>query len=496
MVSSIPKQVEEVAKILTKGGFEAYLVGGCVRDSLLGRKPKDWDIATNAIPEQIIALFEKTHYENSFGTVTIVLEGEDDLSLREIQVTPYRTEGSYSDKRHPDTVSFSTSIKNDLARRDFTINAIAFNLFSRETIDPFDGTKDIEQRLIRAVGNAEERVGEDALRMLRAIRLSVELDFSIENETAEAIVRLSSTIESISAERIRDEFTKIIESPNPMIGVILSQKLGILKVIIPELEEGIGVEQNGEHVYEVFEHILRALQHAADRGWPLSIRLAALFHDIGKPRTRRWSPEKKDWTFYGHEVVGARMTKKILERLRFIRNIIDDVTSLVRYHMFFSDTEKISLSAVRRTVRNVGSEHIWDLMNVRSCDRIGMNRPKETPYRLHKYHSMIEEALRAPTSVAMLKIDGRRLMDVTRETPSPRIGSILHALLEEALDDPSINTVKYLEERAIKLSQLPDAELKERGESGKEKKEEVEEGELSKIRAKHGIKPHDSARGK
>ena len=488
MVSPIPKQIEEISQTLKESGFEAYLVGGCVRDSLRGRKPKDWDIATNALPEQIIALFEKTHYENSFGTVTIVLEGEDDLSLREIQVTPYRTDGSYSDKRHPDTVSFSTSIKHDLARRDFTINAIAFNLFSRETIDPFDGTKDIEQRLIRAVGNAEERVGEDALRMLRAIRLSVELDFSIENETAEAIVRLSSTIESISAERIRDEFTKIIESPNPMIGVILSQKLGILKVIIPELEEGIGVEQNGEHVYEVFEHILRALQHAADRGWPLPIRLAALFHDIGKPRTRRWSPEKKDWTFYGHEVVGARMTKKILERLRFTRNIIDDVTSLVRYHMFFSDTEKISLSAVRRTVRNVGSEHIWDLMNVRSCDRIGMNRPKETPYRLRKYHSMIEEALRAPTSVAMLKIDGRRLMEVTRETPSPRIGSILHALLEEALDDPSINTVEYLEKRALELSLLSDAELKERGESGKEKKEEVEEGELSKIRAKHGIK--------
>ena len=467
-----------------------------MRDLLLNRKPRDWDITTNALPEQIIALFEKTHYENSFGTVTIVLEGDEDSSLREIQVTPYRTEGSYSDKRHPDTVSFSTSIKGDLSRRDFTINAIAFDPFSRETIDPFGGGKDIEKKLIRAVGVAEERVVEDALRMLRAIRLSVELDFSIENETAEAIGRLSKSIESISAERIRDEFTKIIESPNPMVGIILSHKLGILGIIIPELEEGVGVEQNGDHIYEVFEHMLRALQHAADRGWPLSIRLAALFHDIGKPRTRRWSDEKKDWTFYGHEVVGVKMTKKILERLRFTRNIIDDVTTLVRYHMFFSDTEKISLSAVRRTVRNVGRERIWDLMNVRSCDRIGMNRPKETPYRLRKYHSMIEEALRAPTSVQMLKIDGLRLMEVTRETPSPRIGYMLHALLEEALEDPSLNTEEYLEKRVLELSQLSDAELKKRGESGKEKKEEVEGGELAKIRAKYRIQPFDKPQGK
>ena len=486
-VDNIPKQIEKVAETLKEGGFEAYLVGGCVRDSLLGRKPRDWDIATNALPEQIIALFEKSHYENSFGTVTVVWEGEEDESLREVQITPYRTEESYSDKRHPDTVSFSTSIKDDLSRRDFTINAIALDHFSRETIDPFGGKEDIAKKVIRAVGDAQERLAEDALRMLRAIRLAVELDFSIDNETAEAISHLAPSIGSISAERIRDEFTKIIESPNPMVGVILSHKLGILPVIIPELEEGVGIEQNGEHIYEVFEHILRALQHAADRGWPLSIRLAALFHDIGKPRTRRWSDEKKDWTFYGHEVVGAKMTKKILERLRFTRNIIEDVTSLVRYHMFFSDTEKISLSAVRRTVRNVGPEHIWDLMNVRSCDRIGMNRPKETPYRLRKYHSMIDEALRAPTSVGMLKIDGLRLMEVTRETPSPRIGYILHALLEEALDDPSINTVEYLEKRAVELSQLSDTELKKKGESGKDKKEEVEEGELAKIRAKHGI---------
>jgi len=487
-VDTIPKQIEQVATTLKRGGFEAYLVGGCVRDALIGRKPKDWDITTNALPEQIIALFEKTHYENSFGTVTVVLEGEEDISLREVQVTPYRTEGSYSDKRHPDTVSFSTSIKDDLSRRDFTINAIAFDPFSRETVDPFNGRADLEKKLIRAVGDANERLAEDALRMLRAIRLAVELDFSIESETSEVINRLSSNIASISSERIRDEFIKIIESPNPMIGIILSHKMGILQVLIPELEEGVGVEQNGDHIYEVFEHILRALQHAADRGWPLPIRLAALFHDIGKPRSRRWTEEKKDWTFYGHEVIGAKMTKKILERLRFPRNIVEDVTSLVRYHMFFSDTEKISLSAVRRTVRNVGREHIWDLMNVRSCDRIGMNRPKETPYRLRKYHSMIEEALRAPTSVQMLKIDGSRLMSVTQETPSPRIGYMLHALLEEALENPDINNTEYLEKRALELSQLPDAELKKRGESGKEKKDEVEEGELAKIRAKHNIK--------
>lgn len=484
---TVPTQALTALKTLHSAGFEAYLVGGCVRDLLLNRKPKDWDITTNANPEQIINLFEKTYYENSFGTVSVIYEDAADETLKEIQITPYRTESSYSDKRHPDTVSFNATLIEDLSRRDFTGNAIAYNPENGDFVDPYGGQGDIKKSLIKAVGDPKERFAEDPLRILRAIRLAVELDFSIESTTAEAIHTSAALLQKVSGERIRDEFIRIIESQNPMIGIILSHSLGILQGIIPEIEEGIGIEQNGDHIYPVFEHILRALQHAADKKWPLHIRLAALFHDIGKPRTRRWSEEKKDWTFYGHEVVGAKMTQKIMERLRFPKKITNDVVTLVRYHMFFSDTDKISLSAVRRIVRNVGEELIWDLMNVRSCDRIGMNRPKETPYRLRKYHSMIDEALRAPTSVGMLKIDGASLMDVTRETPGPRLGFILHALLEEVLEDPSLNEEEYLKKRALELTQLSTKELAELGQKGKEKKEEVEEQELAKIHSKHGV---------
>ena len=247
------------------------------------------------------------------------------------------------------------------------------------------------------------------------------------------------------------------------------------------------MEQNQAHSYDVFEHSLRALQHAADKGWPLEVRLAALFHDVGKPKSRRFSDEKHDWTFHGHEVVGARMTKKILEDLRFSRETIEKVVALVRWHMFFSDPEKITLSAVRRVIRNVGKESIWDLINLRVCDRIGTGRPKEQPFRLRKYQAMIEEALRDPISVGMLALDGKGLMDVTREKPGPRIGWILHALLEEVLDDPKKNTKEHLEERAQKLAGLPDDELRKIGEEGKEKREEAEEAEIKDIQKKYYV---------
>jgi len=230
------------------------------------------------------------------------------------------------------------------------------------------------------------------------------------------------------------------------------------------------------------------VQHSADKKYGLEIRLTALFHDIGKPKTRRFSRETNQYTFYGHEVVGAKMTEKILRNLNFPTKTIDLVVKLVRWHMFFSDTEQISLSAVRRMVANVGKDHIWDLMNVRVCDRIGTGRPKENPYRLRKYKAMIEEALRDPVSVGMLKINGSRIMEVTKMPPNPKIGFILHALLEEVLENPKLNTAEYLEEKAIKLANLDETELKKLGKGGKDKKEEAEKEEVSKIRGKHGVK--------
>ena len=483
---SIPSEILEVMNTLEKAGFEAFLVGGCVRDLLLNRKPKDWDITTNAAPEEIIPLYEKTVYENNFGTVAIILENTEDKTLKQIEITPYRTEGKYSDKRHPDTVSFSKNINDDLSRRDFTVNALAYNPSKSQLIDLFEGIKDIKVKTIRTVGNSSDRFSEDALRMIRAIRFSCELGFAIESDTLQAIVETAQSISEISAERTRDEFIKIIMSPEPIVGIAMLQKTGMLKYIIPEIEQGIGCEQGGAHKFDVYEHLLQALQHSADKGWPLEIRLSALFHDIGKPKTRR-AGVKKAYTFYGHEVVGARMARVIMERMKFPKDTTELVTSLVRYHMFFSDTEQITLSAVRRVVRNVGVENIWTLMNVRECDRVGMAKV-EAPYRLRKYHAMIEQVLRDPISVSQLVVDGNVLMKELDVKAGPRMGWILNSLLEEVLDDPEKNTREYLDKRVGELNQLEDKSLKLLGEKAKQIKDEAEEKELGEIHRKHNVK--------
>ena len=286
---------------------------------------------------------------------------------------------------------------------------------------------------------------------------------------------------------MRDELMRIIGSDRPMDGLIMAQNMGILKFILPELEGGIGVKQNKAHAYDVWEHSLRTLQHAAKKKFPSHVRIAALFHDIGKPDTRRWSEEKKEWTFYGHDVVGARITKKILQRLKFPKDTIEIVSRLVRWHMFFSDTETITLSAVRRMISNVGKEYIWDLMDVRICDRIGTGRPKESPYRLRKYRAMVDEASRDPLTVGMLKINGEVIIRVTKINPGPKIGYILHALLEEVLDDPNKNSAEYLEKKALELSLLSEKELQERGEQGKTRRKNEEGKVIKEIRSRHWV---------
>jgi poly(A) polymerase/tRNA nucleotidyltransferase (CCA-adding enzyme) len=488
--NSIPREVVDIIETLEKARFSAYLVGGCVRDLFLGRAPKDWDITTNATPDKIQSLFTKTVYENVYGTVVIINESVADVTLKNIEVTPYRLESGYSDRRHPDTVKFSHNIKDDLQRRDFTINAIAVSLSNgaiKDIIDLYDGFSDIKDKVIRTVGNPVDRFSEDALRMMRAIRLSVELGFTCNKETFTAIQGHHSLIKEIAIERIREEFVKILMSPEPMKGIIMLNETGLLKHFLPELEKAIKVDQKGSHIYDVWEHLLRSLQLTADKNWPLDVRLAALFHDIGKPQTQRFSRETDRYTFYGHEVVGSRETRKILERMKFSRATIEKVTKLVRWHMFFSDTEQITLSAVRRMIVNVGKENIWDLMNLRVGDRIGMGRPKENPYRLRKYKSMIDQALVDPISVGMLKINGVRIMEVCKIPAGPQIGFILHALFNEVLDDPKLNTSKYLEKKALELGALPDSELRKLGVEGKERKVEEDQKTLKEIQKKHHV---------
>jgi tRNA nucleotidyltransferase (CCA-adding enzyme) len=503
--SKIPTYVTHVTETIEKAGFEAFLVGGCVRDLLMDRTPKDWDITTNARPEEIMPLFNKTIYENAFGTVFIciskvspetkaesvthVTKTEEISNLKDkyhiVDVTTYRTEAKYTDFRHPDTVSFSNNIEDDLKRRDFTINAMAYSPNKGHIVDLYKGQDDIKDKTIRAVGNARDRFTEDALRMLRAIRFSTQLDFAISYDTMQAIVDNSKLLQKISSERIHDEFTKIIESKNPSLGIGMLLKLSLLKYILPELEEGTGCEQGGVHLYDVFEHCVHALQHAADKNFSTEVRLAALFHDIGKPRTRR-PGQKKEYTFYGHEVVGARMAKIIMERLKYPKKTTDLVVSLVRNHMFFSDTAQITLSAVRRIIQKVGKEHIWELMEIRECDRVGMKKA-EAPYRLRKYHAMIEEVLHDPISVGQLALDGQIMITELGMRPSPRMGWVLHALLEEVLEDPQKNNIDHLKTRAVELNTLSDEELKALGEKAKEAKEELEEREVEKLHKKHGV---------
>ncbi|MDP3661521.1 MAG: HD domain-containing protein [bacterium] len=534
-VFEIPDEVAKVAETLEKDGFEAHLVGGCVRDLLVRRKPTDWDITTDAKPEEIQKIFKESFYENEYGTVGVVT-GSEDPTLKVVEVTPYRLEGAYSDKRRPDSVSFSTNLEDDLKRRDFTINAIALKLgeeikeksditthnhkghndfrkgqinnskghmsvrnvlynskghyksYKGHITDPYKGQEDIGKGLIKTVGNPLERFSEDGLRLLRAVRIAAELGFMIENETADAIFKNNELLKEIASERVRDEFTKIIMSDCPMEGITLCSKLGLLQHFVPELEVSFHVKQNKAHSFDVGEHLLRTVAHGAKKEFPLEVRLASLFHDISKPETRRWSEEKKDWTFYGHDVVGARVAAKILERLKFPMKLIEKVTKLVRWHMFFSDTEVITHSAVRRLLMNVGKENIWDLMNVRACDRIGTGRPKESPYRLRKYHSMIEEVLHDPITVGMLKIKGGEVMDVAKIQPSQKIGFILHALLEEVLEEPTKNRHEYLTKRTLELSALSDKELEKLGKQGKERRVETEEERVNEIRGKYWVK--------
>lgn len=477
----IPAEVRATTTTLEEAGFEAYLVGGCIRDIIMGTEPKDWDICTSATPEQIQAVFPDSFYENAFGTVGVKTE------MGVIEVTPYRVESEYSDGRRPDSVQFSLNIQDDLGRRDFTMNAIAYNPTSQTFVDPFNGQKDIADHMIRAVGVARDRFQEDGLRIMRLIRFVAQLQFGIDSETFEAAMDTKDILVVISKERIRDEFTKLVLSDNPSLGLMYAEKLGILSYITPSLQEAVKVQQNGCHVYDVFEHLVRSLQCAADKKYTLELRLAALFHDIGKPPTRQWSNENKDYTFYGHEVVGAKIAKKVLNELKFSHETVDKVTKLIRWHMFFSDTDQITHSAVRRMIANVGRDNIWDLINLRICDRVGTGRPKEDPYRLRKYMSLIEEVLTDPTDVSMLKVDGNDLMKGLKVKPGPIIGKLLHILLDLCLENPDLNTKEVLLEEARKLLALPNETIERLYMKALHTKQEENEAKINKIKKNYRV---------
>jgi poly(A) polymerase/tRNA nucleotidyltransferase (CCA-adding enzyme) len=491
----IPKEISDILKALEGARFEAFLVGGCVRDSLRGAEPKDWDIATNAKPEQIQKIFSDSVYENEFGTVG-VKTGSENERLKIVEVTTYRIEGKYSDKRHPDSVKFAKTIEEDLSRRDFTVNAMALRIQNEkvenknenekiEIVDIFGGRNDLKNKLIRAVGNPEDRFQEDALRMLRAVRFACQLDFEIENKTLEAIQNEANLLKHVSIERIRDEFEKIIMTPKAAWGVQTLYEVGLLKHILPELLEGVGVSQNKHHIYTVWEHNIRALDYAAGKNYSFEVRLASLLHDVGKPRTK--NGEGPDSTFYQHEYVGAKMTKKILENLKFSKQVVDYVTHLVKYHLFYYNVGEVTEAGVRRFLVRVGPENIDDLLKVREADRIGSGVPKAFPYKLRHLLFMIDKVKRDPISPKMLKIDGRQIMELLAIEPGPKVGHILNALLEEIIEDPKRNTEKYLEKRAKELNRLSDKELEDLRKKAENAKEEFEMSAEEEIKKKHKI---------
>jgi putative nucleotidyltransferase with HDIG domain len=482
----IPECVSQVTQKLEEAGFEAFLVGGCVRDHLMGVIPKDYDVTTSATPTEIIALFgeDQTFYDNPFGTVGIKTESEDS-SLKIIEVTPYRLESDYSDNRHPDSVTFSQKIEDDLSRRDFTINALAYSPSQRQLIDLYDGIKDIEEKRIKTVGNPDSRFKEDALRLMRAIRFAAQLNFVIEKDTFSSIYVNRETLKYVSRERIKDEFSKVLMTKNPSTGIFLLLQSGLLEYISKDLVNSVGVSQNKQaHLYDVFEHLVRSMQYGADQDFSFEIRLAALFHDIAKPHTKRTNNGKT--TFFGHEVVGERVTRVTLDSLKFSRETIDYVCLLIRWHMFFSDPDQITLTAVRRMLARVGETSMWDLIKLRQCDRIGSGRPNANPYRLRKYVSMVEEALKDPVSLKMLKVDGVLLMK-HGFAPGKQLGNVLYVLFDEVLEDPVKNTEEYLVTRATQLQSLSEKEIALMAQKGKDALKKENDEQVADIRKKYKV---------
>ena len=482
-LAKIPSSIKNIGKVLNNAGHEAFLVGGCVRDLISQKTPSDWDIATNAKPEEIQKLFKDSFYENNFGTVGIKTKNNN---LGIVEVTTYRTEGKYGNHRHPDKVSFAKNIEDDLQRRDFTINAIAVNLSSINDlpikfIDPYNGQLDIQKKIIRTVGSPIHRFSEDALRLMRAVRFSVQLNFKIEKETLKAIQENSQLLASISQERLRDELIKIIKSERPAKGITMLRKTGLLTHILPEIEKGVGVGQNRHHIYTVYEHLLLSLKFCPSK--KLSVKLAALLHDVAKPQTKRGDGTES--TFYNHDFIGARVAHRALTRLRFSQKIIEKVSLLIENHMFYYEVETVTPSSIRRLLRKVRPENIHDLIDLRIADRLGSNCPKAKPYKLRHLEYLIEKVSQDPISVKMLKVDGDQLKAKAGIAPGPKMGIILNILLGEVLEDLKRNKAKYLISRSKELNKKDLVLLKKQAREKIEVKK-IEEDQV--LKRKHWVK--------
>ncbi len=445
VAKQINNRLSYISEPFIKNNYEIYLVGGIVRDIILGKNidTVEYDLATNARPNEVKRLFRHVIPTGiKHGTVTVL---KDKINY---EVTTFRADGNYSDGRHPDNILFSDTIEDDLKRRDFTINAFAFNLKTKKLIDMFNGLGDLQNKIIRTIGRPDDRFQEDGLRLMRAIRFASVLGFIIEENTYRAVIKNNYMIKKVSMERIRDEFIKIIKSEKPSIGIELLRKTEILRYILPELLICYGVKQNKFHKYDVYHHILYSVDASPSDN--LAVRLAALFHDISKPFTkdRSFTDDKnKESTFYNHEIIGSIVAKKIMKRFKFSNELINRVEKLVRNHMFYY-TEEWSDSAVRRFIRKVGLDLLDDLYALRRADRVGNGTKKGESKHLELLKQHIEKILEEENafSVKDLNISGRDVMKIRNIPPSPEVGKILNYLLEIVLDDPKKNTYDELTE--------------------------------------------------
>ena len=422
----LPIEVMEIMTKFAKANFEIYVVGGAVRDILTGKIVSDWDFTTNATPEEILKIYPDGFCDNIYGTVGLTVEGYD----KPFEITTFRTEHGYSDNRRPDTVSWGKTLKEDLERRDFTINAMAFD--GNKIIDLYDGQKDLNIKIVRAVGDASERFNEDALRMMRAVRIAGELNFKIEEKTFEAIQTNSALINKIAKERVKDELFKILKSNNPYTGILHLKETGLMQEIIPEMTKCFGVEQKSpsrHHIYDVGQHLLMSLKECKSID-PVT-RFATLIHDIGKPQTFRKLPTGVI-TFYNHEMVSTRIAENLAERLKFSTKEREKLVKLVRFHQFTVDENQTD-SAIRRFITNVGLEYVQDMLDLRVADRLG-GGARETSWRLEEFKKRLVEVQKQPFSIKDLKISGRDVMEELDIPAGPKVGEILSKLFSEVVE--------------------------------------------------------------
>jgi len=444
-------EIKNVFSIFKKNDFQIYLVGGAVRDLLLGKTPTNFDFTTNATPEQIQSFFPDSFYHNTYGTVSIPVKTHSYASLQKniIEITPFRKESNYSDLRHPQKIDWARTLKEDLSRRDFTINAIAYD--GEKIIDTFDGQTDIKNQLIRCVGNPDKRFNEDALRLIRAVRFAAQLGFLIEPKTRDAIEKNSQLITKISWERIRDEFLKILKSDHPAEGVLFLRNTGLLKYILPELDICFSVPQKSpkrHHIYDVGTHLVMALKHCSSTDE--ITRFATLIHDVGKGKTFNQDKKTGLITFYNHEVVGKKLAEKIADRFRLSNEQKTKLVRLVAYHQF-TVSEIQTDKAIRRFIRQVGKEYLDDMIALRFADRLGSGAKKDS-WRFKLFRQKLIDVQKEPFKITDLKIDGNQVMQILKIKPGPRVGQVLKTLFDQVVEKKLENKKEVLIEAVKKMS--------------------------------------------